>query len=624
MGLRQAAFGEEGLQLACVGKSPTVGVVCVLILAFRRLSRARRRHELCRGSASVRRDEALAGQGREGKARRRAEAGWVAMGAGKRNAVTQEAFDALVREGMDEFDMAPGEAVEDAVRTLTMQGADLTGIVTAYSATGQRAEHPAAAAATQLAAALAGWKERQGGGEGEGAYSGADFHAVLHALCALSHALSPSVDGSQGGEAEQQGRREESATAAAGGSGPGEAAVVAGRNEGLPAAVGALGVVIGAVERGEKGGEGEEGEEGGGRVERAVCDALTCTEALLTHVPGARDHFFRLAGPPLLAAALPVPPFSSCSLTRVAAAARTVRAASVENEVIKEALMDAALHVALLNAIRGIVQFKRTADVDSSITDVAEAGSATCACCGAVRALLTNDDVRVAASKTFSNARSVAEAGAVDALLSAAAAFSSDVAVLPSVLPSVLAALKAIAVNEDICRSIAALSGVPLVLAHLRAALASHCSPLAAPSAALLAQLAGSDANKVLIVETGGIPVLVEAVKAFVDDGAVLQELLACLAAVTLRSPAHAAAAVAGGLLEAAVEAMEGRGATAGSQWQACQLLRNLAVRNPEHRPIMVEMGLEAVIRNVKSKHKSCRDVCSAALRDMGLDNYNQ
>ncbi|CAI5489250.1 unnamed protein product, partial [Closterium sp. Naga37s-1] len=503
------------------------------------------------------------------------------MGAGK-HAVTQEAFDALVREGMDEFDMAPEEAVEDAVRTLTMQGADLAGIVAAYSASGQRAQHPAAAAATQLATALAGWKERHGGGEGEGAYSGADFQAVLHALSTLSRALSPSAGGCQGGQGEQEGagRDKSAAAAAAGGSVSGEAAVVAGRNEGLPAAVGALGVVLGAVERGEKGGEGEEGEEGGRRVERAVCDALSCTEALLSHVPGARDHLFRLAGPPLLAAALPVAPFTSGSLTRVAAAASAVRAASEGNEGVKEALMDAALHVNLLHAISAIVQSKQSADGDSSVADVAEAGSAMCACCGAVRALVTNDDVRVAASKTFSNARAMADAGAVDVLLGAAAAFSSD----PAVLPAVLGALKAIAVNEDICRSIAALAGVPLVLAHLRAALASHCSPLAAPSAALLAQLAGSDANKVLIVETGGIPVLVEAVKAFVDDGAVLQELLACLAAVTLRSPAHAAVAVGAGVLEVAVEAMEGRGATPGSQWQACQLLRNLAVRNPEHR----------------------------------------
>ncbi|CAI7916349.1 unnamed protein product [Closterium sp. NIES-54] len=749
------------------------------------------------------------------------------MGAGK-HAVTQEAFDALVREGMDEFDMAPHEAVDDAVRTLTMQGADLAGapltmqgadlagapllsasrrlqwsgdhpltfpsnplpppshtlcqaesgcpiphalaswplnpirhappprvharagIVTAYSATGQRAQHPAAAAATQLTAALAGWKERQAGGDG--AYSGAHFHlpstpfrflptpaypvflpspsspllcvataprpqAVVEALCALRRALSPSVAGTPGGQAQQEGVGGEEGAAVAGRSASGEAAVVAGRNEGLPAAVGALGVVLGAVERGEKGGEAEEGEEEGGGLERAVCDALTCSEELLTHgdalmhhprshhatpsshaarphaylpqlnhpaplllhlflnlnafpfaplflpdlspplplpprtaVPGARDHFFRLSGPSLLATALPVPPFSSCSLTRVAAVGSTVRAASVENEVIKEALMDAALHVKLLNAIVGIIHSKRTADGDGSVTDVAKAGSAMCACCGAVRALVTNDDVRVAASNTFSNARTMADAGAVHVLLTAAAAFPAHVAVLPAVL----AALKAIAVNvrspahlplltfpcsrspahlplllllllllllmllllllllmllllplwtattmiittialnipppgppplpsfpmprstlcivlhptphpvlppcaprrtsvaasllSPGCPSCSPTSGLPSPRTALPSLLPPpHCWRSKPPPLVILAslvqirlfscvprshrQLAGSDANKVLIVETGGIPVLVEAVKAFVDDGAVLQEVWGC------------------------------------------------------------------------------------------------
>ncbi|CAI5949793.1 unnamed protein product [Closterium sp. NIES-64] len=373
------------------------------------------------------------------------------------------------------------------------------------------------------------------------------FLPVLHALSTLSRALNPSAGGCQGGWGEQEGagRDKSAGVAAAGGSGPGEAIVVAGRNEGSPAAVGALGVVLGAVERGGKGGEGEEGGAEGGTMltpcshhahtmlttnsHAAHLPAVSvsthsfCTLLLLnaypftplllhdltppspplTAVPGARDHLFRLAGPPLLAAALPVAPFTSGSLTRLAAAATAVRAASEGNEGVKEALMDVALHGNLLHAISAIVHSKQSADRDSSVADVAEAESAICACCGAVRALVTNDNVRVAASKTFSNARAMADAGAVDVLLGAAAAFSSDMAVLPAVL----GALKAIAVNvravplthslvpptilarEDICRSIAPLGGVPLVLAHLRAALASHCSLLAAPSAALLAQL---------------------------------------------------------------------------------------------------------------------------------------
>ncbi|GJP71912.1 hypothetical protein CLOP_g2701 [Closterium sp. NIES-67] len=494
------------------------------------------------------------------------------MGAMGRHAVTQEAFDGLVRENMEEFAMAAGEAVEDAVHTLTMQGADLTGIVTAYSASGQREEHLATLAATQLREALAAWEERGGGG------GSAPRSLRLQGGCRHRRPI-------RGRHVRGQGQ------AGGGGRGGGEG----------------------------RGGGGRGGGEGRARGEEALCDALRCMEVMLTHVPGARDDFFRLSGPSLLASALAASS-SSSSLRFLTAAACTVRAACTENEVIKEALMEGAVHVAILNAVGGILKKKGSADVDTSAADVAEAGSAMCACCGALRSLVTNDDVRVAASKTFTNARTMAEAGAADVLLGAAAAFSNDV----SVLPSVLAALKAIAVNEDICRSIASQAGVPLVLGQLRVALALHCSSLAAPSASLLAQLAGSDANKALIVEAGGMPLLVDAMKAFLHHGAVLQELLACMAALTLRNPAHAAAAVAAGVLDAAVDAMEGRGATAGSQWQACQVLRNLAVRNPEHRPMMVEMGLEALIRKVKAKHRSCRDVCSAALRDMGLDNYNQ
>lgn len=42
-------------------------------------------------------------------------------------AVSQGAFDALVAENVEEFGMDAEEAAEDAVRALTLQGADLTG-----------------------------------------------------------------------------------------------------------------------------------------------------------------------------------------------------------------------------------------------------------------------------------------------------------------------------------------------------------------------------------------------------------------------------------------------------------------------------------------------------------------
>jgi hypothetical protein len=47
-------------------------------------------------------------------------------------------------------------------------------------------------------------------------------------------------------------------------------------------------------------------------------------------------------------------------------------------------------------------------------------------------------------------------------------------------------------------------------------------------------------------------------------------------------------------------------------------------VRNPELRPIVLDKGSEELVRMAKRLHpKTCGDVGAAALRDMGLDNYN-
>ncbi|KAJ1393701.1 hypothetical protein SESBI_34734 [Sesbania bispinosa] len=44
--------------------------------------------------------------------------------------ISQEAFDELVKENIDDLGMEPDEALKDAIETLTLQGVDLSGIVT--------------------------------------------------------------------------------------------------------------------------------------------------------------------------------------------------------------------------------------------------------------------------------------------------------------------------------------------------------------------------------------------------------------------------------------------------------------------------------------------------------------
>ena len=62
-------------------------------------------------------------------------------------------------------------------------------------------------------------------------------------------------------------------------------------------------------------------------------------------------------------------------------------------------------------------------------------------------------------------------------------------------------------------------------------------------------------------------------------------------------------------------------------QWvqrQACIALRNMVARCKEQRACLLELGFEEVVRAAKKDFPlACKDVGSAALRDLGCDNYD-
>ena len=62
-------------------------------------------------------------------------------------------------------------------------------------------------------------------------------------------------------------------------------------------------------------------------------------------------------------------------------------------------------------------------------------------------------------------------------------------------------------------------------------------------------------------------------------------------------------------------------------QWvqrQACIALRNLVSRCKESCSLLLDLGAEEAIRDAKRNFPAaCRDVGSAALRDLGCEGYN-
>ena len=106
------------------------------------------------------------------------------------------------------------------------------------------------------------------------------------------------------------------------------------------------------------------------------------------------------------------------------------------------------------------------------------------------------------------------------------------------------------------------------------------------------------------------------------DEGVGVQ-VLGVLATMMLRHPDHCDALCADAVLfDHCIDATLAHRKNPGVMRQACQLIRNLVVRNTHLRSEVLGKGVEGALRDAR-KLTDCTDVAVAALRDLGLDDYN-
>lgn len=100
-------------------------------------------------------------------------------------------------------------------------------------------------------------------------------------------------------------------------------------------------------------------------------------------------------------------------------------------------------------------------------------------------------------------------------------------------------------------------------------------------------------------------------------------QVLGLLATVMLRQPEHCDALAADGALFGHVtDAILAHRTSPPVMRQAAQLVRNLVVRNEHLRPqVLGAQGVEPALRKGR-RLPDCGDVCCAALRDLGLNDY--
>ncbi|KAJ0010465.1 hypothetical protein Pint_34470 [Pistacia integerrima] len=199
----------------------------------------------------------------------------------------------------------------------------------------------------------------------------------------------------------------------------------------------------------------------------------------------------------------------------------------------------------------------------------------------AMRVLLTADDDRVVASQVYGYARRFAKIGIAKALtLSLAEGLASPNVVATS------SVMKAIAVNDEICTSIAECGGIDALLRCIDESGEQGNKAVARTCCSLLSTLAGSDLNKSSIIEKGGMDMLIKLSARFSDDPSVLQEVMSIITVLSLRSPDNVTRAMEAGAGDLAIQVMQKFPKAQQLQKNSCFMIRNLVARNPENRQV--------------------------------------
>ncbi|KAK8475986.1 hypothetical protein V6N13_085657 [Hibiscus sabdariffa] len=458
--------------------------------------------------------------------------------------ISQESFNELVKENVDDLGMDPAEALEDAIQTLSLQGVDLSGIVKCVPGEGGGVkDHPAMQCLDKLNQLNSDSKHR---------FDAQDLVLVTALLNDLSELCCANKEDS------------------------GNAAIVA-KNGGIEL-VCSICCKIPAESR------------------QSLVSCLKAMALLLTDVQSSET--FRSSGGPKIVVGILRDGTRDLDILNLSFT--VVAAAATGNEVVKQSFMELGIDELILQILSGQTQ--------GSVQSLYDA----------IRVLLTSDDNRVVASEVYGYARRFAKIGIARALVESLQGRLS----LPS-LVSASIALKAVAVNDEICKSIADAGGINTLLKCVDESGEQRNKTVARTCCSLLSKLAGSDSNKSAIVEKGGMDRLIKLSARFSDDPSVLHEVMAIISVLCLRSPENATHAIEAGAGELAIQAMQKFPVAQQMQRSSCLMIRNLVVRNPENRTLLLNNGIDKFIRKAKENHESCKDAATDALRDLGLDNYN-
>jgi hypothetical protein len=237
--------------------------------------------------------------------------------------------------------------------------------------------------------------------------------------------------------------------------------------------------------------------------------------------------------------------------------------------------------------------------------------------CNAIRGLCVHDDVRKETSCAYDNGRFFVSNGQVPVALMRIAHQYADA---PNLACSALMAARSLVNAEDAVRVIAQAGALALPSAILRQPDLSLS--LVKAVLGLTRNLCADDARKDILVGDGTMVLILRALnnEALNKDSGLVEHGLACLAAMSLRSPFNSNRMMENGVPSIVGKCLSNHKSAAALQRQACLLVRNIAARCPEHREAWLDVGIEGQLREAGSRFREVVDEAYAALRDLGCE----
>ena len=207
-----------------------------------------------------------------------------------------------------------------------------------------------------------------------------------------------------------------------------------------------------------------------------------------------------------------------------------------------------------------------------------------------------------------------AEAGAASE--GAASSTSSQQSDAARFAADVATTVRALAVTDEICADFTERGATSLLIEIINVHL--DTARTVAKACLALKMISNNDANKRTLVLSGGLDAVLRAMAQHSTVVDVQSQCLATLSSLGLRQPDNCVAIVAKHGVDLILSAMQRLPGSVQVQRSGCLALRNLVARNKEHVDIILGAGAEDVLRAARARHLDCNDVAFSALRDLG------